>query len=58
MTDRAPAGANYERTEKAQQVVPDETSGNNILSSMWIRVLDSLIHLLIRIRDKLTHPTT
>ena len=53
MADRSPAGANYKRKSKPQQVAVKETTTNNILGNMWVRVLDSLIHLLIRIRDKI-----
>lgn len=54
MMDRSPAGSDYSPQEKPVYQETDQTVEQTAVQSLWVRVLDALIHLLIRIRDKIT----
>lgn len=52
--DRSPMGSDYQPQEKPAYQESDRTVQETAVQSLWVKVLDALIHLLIRIRDKLT----
>lgn len=50
MADRSPGGE-YKPEPKPQQVAELETQDRNMLDTVGLKVLDSFIELLIRLRD-------